>query len=426
MAEYLPRITDSILRNELDSVGAVLLEGPKWCGKTSTAEQCAKSILYMNDPKNVEANILRAETNPLSLLSGKTPRLIDEWQIVADKLWDTVRYEVDHRNEFGQFILTGSATPVQLGKNTHSGTGRIRKLKMRTMSLFESGDSSGSVSLKILFDSPETINGECSIKLEELAYLTCRGGWPRAVTTSRKDIALKQAENYYDAVVHQEYPESVLRRNNPQWTASLLKSYARFIGSPATTGNFFDDCIVHGGGMTSLETIDNYISFLKSLFVFEDMDSWNPNLRSRTAIRTSPVRYFTDPSIAVNALASGPGALCNDLKTFGFMFENMAIRDLRIYAQSINGEIFHYRDRNNLECDAVIVLKDGRYGLAEIKLGGSTLEEEGASGLKKLESKLNTNTMGKPSFKMVVSGVSSYAYRRPDDVYVVPIGCLGP
>lgn len=427
MKNYVKRLIDRQLKEELEAVGAVLLEGAKWCGKTSSAEQIARSALYMDDPQMRAANKARAETDPASLLSGDVPRLLDEWQIAADQLWNAVRFEVDHRDEFGLFILTGSVTPPKMSDDAHSGTGRIKPVRMRTMSLYESGESSGSVSLSSLFreeNGASAVSGESPVKLDDVAYLLCRGGWPRAVTAVSKSVALKQAVNYHRALVRQELKDDNDRPVPPERIGLILRAYARHVGTPAAFSTLLADCLSHTGKAFSEDTLVNDIRKLSRLFVFEDLQAWNPNLRSKTAIRTSPVRFFSDPSVAAAALGTGPNALFRDMETFGLLFENMAIRDLRIYAEAMDGSVFHYRDKNGLECDAVVVLRDGRYGLIEIKLGGDTLIEEGAKTLCKLEKHLDTSKMGDPSFKMVLCGVSPVAYRRTDSVLVVPVSCL--
>lgn len=422
MREYKKRIADEILKRKLEGKGAVLIEGPKWCGKTTTAEQVAASILYMDDPEKKEQNISMSELNPKRLLKGETPRLIDEWQI-APKLWDTIRFEVDHRSELGQFVLTGSAVPVDTKEITHSGTGRFTWLMMRPMSLYESGDSSGEVSLKDLFDGNIDVDGFSELNIERLAFLVCRGGWPQAVDM-RDEIALDQAMDYLDAVIHSDINRTDNVQKNPDKVRRLMRSYARNQGTQAPNTELAKD--VQGNDVAPLyeETIASYINALKKIFVIEDMPSWNPNLRYKTAIRSSDTRYYIDPSIAVAALGVGPNDLINDLKTFGFLFETLCVRDLRVYAEALNGDVFHYRDKNGLECDAVIHLKNGKYGLVEIKLGGDKLIEEGAKSLKTLASKINTEEMKNPSFLMVLTGTGDYAYRRHDGILVVPIGCL--
>ena len=422
MKQYKKRIADEILKRKLEGKGAVLIEGPKWCGKTTTAEQLAASILYMDDPERKEQNINMSELNPKRLLKGPTPRLIDEWQI-APKLWDSIRFEVDHRSELGQFILTGSAVPVDTKEITHSGTGRFTWLMMRPMSLYESGDSSGEVSLKDLFDGQIEIDGYSELDFERLAFLVCRGGWPQAVDM-RDEIALDQAMDYLDAVIHSDINRADNVQKNPDKVRRLMRSYARNQGTQVPNTELAKDVQGNDEGSINEETIASYLSALKKIFVVEEMPAWNPNLRSKTAIRSSDTRYYIDPSIAVAALGVGPNDLINDLKTFGFLFETLCVRDLRVYAEALNGDVFHYKDKNGLECDAVIHLKNGKYGLVEIKLGGEKLIEEGAKSLKALTSKIDTEKMKTPSFLMVLTGTGDYAYRRQDGVLVVPVGCL--
>jgi len=419
---YRKRIADDILKRKLEGKGAVLIEGPKWCGKTTTAEQIAASILYMDDPEKKEQNITMSELRPKRLLAGDAPRLIDEWQL-APKLWDAVRFEVDHRRELGQFILTGSAVPADTKEITHSGTGRFTWLTMRPMSLFESGDSTGEVSLKDLFDGTKEIDGESKLDIDRLAFLVCRGGWPQAVDM-RDEIALDQAMDYFDAVVRSDINRADNVQKKSEKVRRLMRSLARNQGRQVTNTTLAQDVAANDETPISDETVASYINALRKIFVVEDMTAWNPNLRSKTAIRTSDTRYFIDPSIAVASLGIGPRDLLNDLKTFGFLFETLCVRDLRVFADSINGEVYHYRDKEGQECDAVIHLRNGNYGLIEIKLGGDRLIEEGANSLKSMEQKIDTDKMKTPSFLMVLTGTGDYAYRRPDGVYVVPIGCL--
>lgn len=422
MRKYKARIADEILKKRLLGKGAVLIEGPKWCGKTTTAEQIAESILYMADPEKEQQNRTMAEISPGRLLKGEVPRLIDEWQI-APKLWDAVRFEVDHRDELGQFILTGSAVPASYEEIHHTGTGRFSWILMRPMSLFESLDSNGEVSLKELFEAPEQIDGENHLDLNKLAFLVCRGGWPRAVDLD-DEIALEQAFDYYDAVVKSDISRADGINRNPERVKRLMRSYARNQGSQATNSVLKDDIAANDADSLDTDTVYSYITALKKIFVIEEMEAWNPNLRSKTAIRTSNTRYFVDPSIAAAALGLGPQDLIDDLNTFGLLFETMCIRDLRVFADALNGKVYHYRDKTELECDAVIHLRNGFYGLIEIKLGGDKLIEEGAENLKKLRDRIDTVKMKEPSFLLVIVGVGDYAYRRPDGVYVVPIGCL--
>lgn len=420
MKQYKQRISDQILQFKLESKGAVLIEGTKWCGKTTTAKQIAKSIVSMQDTavNNVEV----AHVNPSVILIGETPRLIDEWQ-VAPELWDAVRYEVDQRDEFGQFILTGSAVPADVSKIFHTGTGRITRMLMRPMSLFESGDSTGTVSIKEIFEGGLDIAGTSSVNLEQLAFLICRGGWPKALNCSER-VSLEQAFDYFDGIVNSDISR-VDAVERDKWRATrIMRSYARSIASQTKLSSIVNDIAVNEASTISDDTVASYIKALKQIFVVEDSPAWNPNLRSRSAIRTSDTHYFTDPSIGVAALKLGPKDLIADLKTMELLFENLCIRDLRIYADAINGNVFHYRDSNNLECDAVIHLRDGSYGLVEIKLGGDKLIAEGAATLNKFAALIDTTKMKDPSFKMIITGVGNYAYRRKDGILIVPIGSL--
>ena len=433
--EYKKRIADQILAEKLEASGAVLIEGPKYCGKTTLAKQQAGSVLSMSDPETIHQNLALARTKITRLLAGDTPRLIDEWQI-APQFWDAVRNEVDKREDDGQFILTGSAVPPKPKKDEggniieeeqihHTGTGRISRLKLRTMTLWESEDSTGMVSLGELFKNSDSVDGESHIDLEQLAYLTCRGGWPKAVLRKSEKAALAQAFDYYESVVSSDIKRVDDVDRDEELAKRIMRSYARNQASQATAGTILADIKNNGEELLSDTTVYNYIKALKEIFVIEDSSAWNPNLRSKTAIRTSDTRYFTDPSIATAALGLGPNDLINDLRTFGLIFETLAVRDLRVYAESLNGKVYHYRDKNNLECDAVVHLRNGSYGLVEIKLGGDSLIKEGAASLKTLADKIDTTKMKKPSFLMVLTGIGDYAYKRPEDgVLVVPIGCL--
>lgn len=420
--QYKKRILDSLLERKLMGMGAVLIEGPKWCGKTTTAEEKAGSVLYMNDPKKSGTYLQLAKMSPHVLLTGETPRLIDEWQL-APCLWDTIRFEVDHRDEEGQFILTGSAVPPETDEIWHSGTGRFARIKMRPMSLWESGDSDGKVSLEALFkNNVEAVAFEGK-NLEDIAYLVCRGGWPKA-TLQSPNIALDRAYDYYDAVVNIDISRVDGVERDTERTKRLMRSYARFQGAQTAIGKIKEDVRINDSMNIDDDTIGSYIKALKKIFVIEDMPAWNPNLRSKTAIRSSDTRYFVDPSIAVAALGVGPKDLIDDLETFGLLFETMCVRDLRVYADALGGSVYHYRDKNGLECDAVVHLRNGSYGLIEIKLGGDNLIEEGASSLKSLAEKIDTTRMKNPSFLMVLTAVGDFAYQREDGVYVVPIGSL--
>ena len=435
MSEYLKRIADQMLTDKLESSGAVLIEGPKYCGKTTLAKQQAKSVLSMADPNTLSQNLAIARTNISRLLAGETPRLIDEWQI-APQFWDAVRNEVDNREDDGQFMLTGSAVPGKARKDDsgnsigdeqifHTGTGRISRLKLRTMSLWESGDSTGDVSLGNLFVNADKIDGVSHIDLDRLAYLTCRGGWPKAVLKKTVKAALAQAFNYFDSVVSNDIKRVDDIDRDEELAKRIMRSYARNQGSQATAGTILADIRNNGDEQMSDGTVYSYIKALKKIFVIEDSVAWNPNLRSKTAIRTSDTRYFIDPSIATASLGLGPNDLINDMETFGLIFEALAVRDLRVYADALDGKVYHYRDKNNLECDAVVHLRNGSYGLVEIKIGGTDLINAGAKSLKDLSDKIDTTRMKKPSFLMVLTGIGDYAYKRPEDgVLVVPVGCL--
>ncbi len=420
--EYLPRIYDKVLARKLEAKGAVLIEGPKWCGKTTTALQQAKSVLYMQDPEIRSQNLMMADIHPTELLRGDTPRLIDEWQI-APKLWDAVRFEVDRRDEFGQFILTGSSVPVSLDEKSHTGTGRISRMRMRPMSLFESGDSTGTISLGALLDGNELPVSTCSSTIQQIAFLTCRGGWPKAIGQTER-IALQQAFDYLDAVADIDISNVDGINRDPRKAKALMRSYARLSAQQATLSCIEED--MKGSDLMSINTIRSYVDALSNIFVTEDLTAWNPNLRSKTAIRTSPTRHFVDPSIATAALGLGPADLLNDLNTFGFIFESLCVRDLRTYADALDGEVFHYRDKSGLECDAVIHLRGGSYGLVEIKLGGDTAIEQAATSLIDLRDKIDTEKMRAPAFCMILIGAGDYSYTRPDGVMVVPVTALRP
>lgn len=422
MKEYNYRIVDSLLQDKLEAKGAVLIEGPKWCGKTTTATQKATSILHMDNPTEKDQNLTLAKLNPLRLLKGAVPRLIDEWQI-APTLWDSIRYEVDQREEMGQFILTGSAVPADTKEINHSGTGRFSWLMMRPMSLYESKESTGEISLKELFDENTNIDGENPNDIEKLAFLICRGGWPGAIDLKEKP-ALQQAFDYLDGVVKSDINRADGIEKNEERVRRIMRSFARNQGSQTPTTAIANDILANDSSSVNEDTVQTYIKALKKIFVIEDMPAWNPNLRSKSAIRTSDTRYYVDPSIASASLGLGPDDLLNDLNTFGLLFETLCVRDLRIFAESLNGSVYHYRDNTGLECDAVIHLRNGKYGLIEIKLGGDDLIEEGAKTLKKLKDCIDTTKMNKPSFLMVLTGIGKYAYKREDGVLVIPIGVL--
>ena len=417
MLNYQPRIVDSLLQRKLQTIGAVLIEGPKLCGKSTTATMQAKSVLFMEPGRTLEI----AELNPKLLLEGEVPRLIDEWQL-APCLWDVIRREIDRREGLpGQFILTGSAVPPDKSGIMHTGTGRFGWLKMRPMTLFESKESNGSVSLGALFEGELNIASTCSLSLEDVAFAACRGGWPTALRQTGQ-LALAHAFDYFDAIVREDISRVDGTRRNQETTRKLLRSYARAQGSQISLREIAKDV----GQQISEKTIGSYLSALRQIFVVEDIPAWNPNLRSKTAIRTSDTRYFVDPSIATAALGIGPRELLLNPETFGFIFETLCMRDLRVYAEALDGSISHFRDKNGLECDAVLHRRDGRYGLIEIKLGSEKGIEDGIKTLTALSKKINTYTMLAPSFLMILTASGDFAYRRNDGILVVPIGCLKP
>ena len=421
MKEYYQRISDKVLTGHLESKGAVLIEGAKWCGKTTTAKHVAKSYIEMDRPDLTEQYQQMARIKPSNLLEGEVPHLIDEWQI-APNIWNAVRYEVDQRGEFGQFILTGSSVPAKLDESAHTGTGRIVRMRMRPMSLYESKDSTGEVSLQDLFDGKE-ISATDSHSIEDIAFLICRGGWPSALDCSEK-IALKQAFDYYDAVVNDDISRVDGVKRNSERTKRLMKSYGRNIATQAALETIRDDVISNDVETFDKETLYSYLNALTKIFVIENSPAWNPNLRSKTAIRTSDTRYYVDPSIAAASLGIGPNDLVNNLEYMGLIFENLCVRDLRVYADALDGSVYHYRDKTGLECDAVVHLRNGSYGLIEVKLGGDDLINEGAKSLIDLANKIDTSKMKEPSFLMVLCGVAPFAYQREDGVFVVPISCL--
>ncbi|MBQ2631942.1 MAG: ATP-binding protein [Kiritimatiellae bacterium] len=424
--EYRARIADSLLKDILLCKGAVLVEGPKWCGKTTTAARQAASVLYMDEPGKKDSNVALAKLNPSRLLSGEHPRLIDEWQL-APSLWGDVRFYVDRASEYGQYILTGSSVPPKTDEMNHTGTGRIARFRMRPMSLWESGESSGSVSLGDLFTGKtmETADAK-ELGLEGTAYAICRGGWPEAVGQSER-FALRHAFDYVDAVVESDISRFDGVARDAECARTIMRSYARLQGTQAGIGVITADLSAHEGRAFGENTIYSYLNALRGIFVVDDVSAWHPNLRRKTTVRASDTRYFADPSIATAALGLGPDALHDDLPTFGMLVETLAMRDMRAYADALDGTVHHYLDRNGLECDAVIRLRDGRFGLVEVKLGGEALIEKGCETLLKLSSAIDTSRMREPSFKMILTAVGDFAYRRPaDGVIVCPISALKP
>ena len=419
---YRNRVADQLLQDQLEAAGVVLVQGAKWCGKTTTAVHAAKSVLYMDDPRQLQNNLRLAETNPSALLEGPAPRVIDEWQL-APQLWDAARFEVSRRGALGMLIFTGSAVPPDMSKITHTGTGRFAWLTMRPMSLWESGESNGMLSLESLFAGTAQDVAAAALDVERMAYLVCRGGWPQ--TLKMKDRAsLLQARNYVDAVCNSDITRVDGVGRNPALAHLLMRSYSRHQGGQVPVSTIVADLKENYNTEVSEATVASYINALKKIFVVEDMPAWCPNLRSKTAIRTSDTRYFVDSSIAAASLGIGPKALLADFNTYGLLFETLAVRDLRVYAEALDGHVSHYRDRNGLECDAVVHLRNGKYGLVEVKIGGDTLIEEGVKNLKNLSRKIDTDRMNEPSFMMVLTAIGDYAFRRSDGVWIVPIAAL--
>lgn len=422
MEKYKKRIIDNIIKDKLEYIGGVLIEGPKWCGKTTSCLQHANSVLYMSDADKIKTNLHMASIQPSTLLEGKTPRLIDEWQI-APQLWDAARHEIDIRQGAGHFMFTGSSNPPDKSKIIHTGTGRFAKILMRTMSLYESGDSIGTISLKDLFNKKFEPCQNKNVDINDIAYLICRGGWPHSVNLDKKH-SLQIAFDYFDNLITSDINKVDGVNKNKDRVHRLMRSYARNLGAQVPYSTIENDMKINEGDSLNINTIIDYINALKNIYVVEDMPAWNPNLRSKSAIRTSDNRYYSDPSIATASLGLGPQDLINDIATMGIMFETLCVRDLRVYAQSLDGNVYHYRDSKNLECDCVVHLRNGSYGLIEIKLGGDLLIEEGVKNLNMLYKKIDTKKMGEPAFRMILTGIAPYAYKREDGILIVPITCL--
>ena len=416
-SNYIIRIGDKLLKSLLESTGAVLVEGAKWCGKTQSSLQIANSVVYMQDPDEGPGYMALADTKPSLLLEGEMPRLLDEWQM-APVIWDAVRFAVDKRGLMGQFILTGSATPND-NETSHSGTGRIARMLMRPMSLFESNESNGSISLNHLFNGETDIAAKSTLTIEQLADAICRGGWPAAVVSGKQSSRI--AMNYIDAIINLDVHRVDGVEKDPERVRLLLQSLARNISTQATAKTIMDDMQVHEASITD-KTLNSYINALRRVYVVEDVPAWQPSLRSKTAIRTSHKRQFVDPSIATAVMRSNAKGILRDFETFGFLFESLCTRDLRIYSQVIDGGVFHYRDKSGLESDIIIKLNDGRWAPVEVKMGNKQIEEA-AANLIKLSNKVDAEKMNQPSFLMVLTG-GQVAYRRADGVLVVPIGCL--
>lgn len=416
MGKYLERYVERQLERKLKSSGAVLVVGPKFCGKTTTASRFAKSAIKLNTDRSIQL----AKMEPQATLRGEKPRLIDEWQTVP-QLWDEVKNDIDEVQAFGRYILTGSATPEDKTKIHHSGAGRIVPLKMRPMSLYESLESNGKVSLKELFENDivDVYDENAGHSLRKTAFLLCRGGWPLSLVDD-ENTALDVTANYYQGLFNFENSENEKFRNKkPEVLKMILRSYARNISTEAAYQTLIDDVIKSNNRTMDSRTFDDYMDALKDLYIIEDIEAWNPNLRSKATIRTTPTRHFIDTSIACTALGISPDDLMNDLNSFGMFFEDMAVRDLVVYAAAIGGTVRHYRDSNALECDAVVHLDNGKWGAVEIKLGGEKLINEGVANLNKLKSIVTAE----PSFMMILTATGP-SYRRPDGIYVVPINCL--
>lgn len=417
MGRYLKRIVESQIERKMKSSGAVLIAGPKFCGKTTTATQFAKSIKKLS----TESAIALARMEPRATLDGEKPRLIDEWQAVP-QIWDEVRNYIDEYSGFGQFILTGSSTPEDKTQIHHSGAGRITPIKMRPMSLYESLESNGMVSIRRLFENNDVnvFYENTAHNLRKTAFLLCRGGWPQSIIED-EEVALDITANYYEGLFNFENSDNEKFRNKkPEILKMLLRSYARNISTEASVSTIIQDIIQTNSRNTfDVKTYDDYMDALKDLFIIEDILAWNPNIRSKAAIRSTPTRHFVDTSIACAALGISPDDLMGDMGSFGLFFEDMAVRDLTIYSSCLKGEVRHYRDSNGLECDAIIHLPDGTWAAVEVKLGGDKLINEGIANLNKLTSLVSKE----PAFMMIITATGP-AYRRPDGIYVVPINCL--
>lgn len=420
---YYERLIEKEIERKLKSSGAVLVAGPKFCGKTTTCMKYQKSFVKLN----TKQAIAMARMNPGGVLDGETPRLIDEWQKAPD-IWNQVKDDLDFHYEFGKYILTGSSTPADKTEVHHSGAGRITPVRMRPMSLWESKDSKGTVSLAELFKGGKPIPWDLNpvFSLSDVAHLICRGGWPISVLAP-KEIAIEITKNYYNGLfVFEDCENERFRNKNPEIMKMIVRSYARHISTEAAVSTIIADVRQSNERTMDTKTYDDYNEALNDIFIIEDMPAWNPNIRSKTSIRSTPTRHFVDTSIACRALGAGPEDLLHDLESFGLFFEDMAVRDLRIYSDVLGGEVRHYRDNAGLECDAVIHLENGSWGAVEIKLGGDDLIEAGASSLKLLKAKIEEKSNEKsPSFLMVLTAVGG-AYQREDGVFVVPINLLKP
>lgn len=422
-SSYLHRLIEKPITESMKTNGCIVIEGPKWCGKSTTSERFAKSVIKLQKPATYKQYRILADIGDDNLLSGEKPVLFDEWQKIPE-LWDYVRNYIDETSGKGLFILTGSAKPIE-DKERHSGIGRMKKIIMRTMSLWESNESSGEVSLRNLFDNTKNVSGKNRYQLKDIAHIICRGGFPSAVIEKDKDISLNYAKDYVNTLVSTDITSVDDIKRNPKRAGAILKSYARNISTPAKMTTILKD-VESNTDTQDIRTINSYIDAFSKLFVIDETESWTPKLRSKTAIRTTSTKHFVDPSIATAILDANPNDLIQDLNTFGLLFENLVIRDLKIYTQSLDGNVYNYRDKSGLEADAVIHLNDGRWGLIEIKLGGETLINEGALTLTKLKEVIDQDKMNKPAFLAIITATDSFAYKREDGIYVIPIACLKP
>ena len=429
MGKYKKRIADALLAEKLSYMGAVLVQGPKWCGKTTTSRQAVKSEVSLEDSVKGKSNRLLAQTRPDKLLEGAIPRLIDEWQ-EGPQLWDAVRSAVDHGGR-GMFVLTGSAVPPEVDDDDgervprHTGTGRIARLTMRPMSLWESGESTGEVSMQAVFFGEDVTGAKSALELEDVCELVCRGGWPGALGLSGR-AARGPAKEYFTAIVESDISRVDKTLRDPERVQRLMRSLARLQGTQSSAAVICADMKANDSDTLTEDTVYSYLKALRRIFVTEDMRAWCPNLRCKTPLRTTDTRYYTDPSIAAAAMGLGPGDLMNDLSTFWFFFETLVVRDLRTIADALGGSLLHYLDKSGLECDAVLRLENGSYGLIEIKTGGDALIEKGVKTLNTLSAKIDTTRMPPPSFRMVVVADGDFAYRRKDGIVVCPVGFLKP
>ena len=417
MKQYLNRLIETAIQRRLEAIGCVAIEGPKWCGKSTTGERFAKTVVKLQNPITFRQYAAFASTSKENLLHGEKPLMFDEWQKIPD-IWDFIRADIDETGLAGQYILTGSAKPLE-NQERHSGAGRIAKITMRPMSLWESGDSTGEISLKDLFDGKDNIFGKSKLTLDDLTFVTCRGGWPETVT--RPTNALTLVSDYYKSLTTEDIKDVDGIKRNSRRAQAVLRAYARNISTYAANTTIQGDVAANDSAI-DIKTFSSYISAFEKLYVIENITAWSPKLRSKSIIRTTDKRQFVDPSVAAVALGAKPHDFINDLNTFGFFFESLCDRDLRIYAECLEGETYHYHDGDGLEVDAIIHLNNGRWGAVEIKVGGNQIDEA-AKNLLRFKNKMDLSQLKEPNFLMILTGVRD-AYKRPDGVLVVPIGCL--